>query len=278
PEEVYKLETLRGKDFHVEVYGEGASSGVKRAGTERMHFSKEQCYRIYRGLKGVNSGSLDSYRKAIIKHLKEKYGLKNYEPPKDTGTGTAHVFVIDEINRGEISKIFGELFFAVDPGYRGKSGAVKTQYSSLEEEDEKLYIPENVYIIGTMNDIDRSVENFDFAMRRRFRFIEIKADDKEQLKMLDNLIVREEAVARLKRLNVQISETENLNDHYHIGPSYFMKLEELNNDFELLWNDYLEPLLEEYVRGFFDEKEILGELKRVYDGANQKEVTQDDFE
>src|SRR5699024_10169087 len=55
PEEVYKLETLRGKDFHVEVYGEGASSGVKRAGTERMHFSKEQCYRIYRGLKGVNS-------------------------------------------------------------------------------------------------------------------------------------------------------------------------------------------------------------------------------
>jgi len=275
PEEVYKLETLRGKDFHVEVYGEGASSGVKRAGTERMHFSKEQCYRIYRGLKGVNSGSLDSYRKAIIKHLKEKYGLKNYEPPKDTGTGTAHVFVIDEINRGEISKIFGELFFAVDPGYRGKSGAVKTQYSSLEDEDEKLYIPENVYIIGTMNDIDRSVENFDFAMRRRFRFIEIKADDESQLEMLNELDASEEVVSHLKRLNAEISATENLNDHYHIGPSYFLKLKELDNDFDLLWEDYLEPLLEEYVRGFLDEKEILDNLKKAYEGKRQSEIVQD---
>lgn len=192
----------------------------------------------------------------------------------DSQQGEPHVFVIDEINRGEISKIFGELFYAIDPGYRGKSGAVKTQYSSLQNEDEKLYIPENVYIIGTMNDIDRSVENFDFAMRRRFRFIEIKADDEEQLEMLNQLEISEEATAHLKRLNAEISATENLNDHYHIGPSYFLKLKELDNDFDLLWEDYLEPLLEEYIRGFLDEKEILDNLKEAYDGMGQTESIQ----
>lgn len=278
PGSAYKLETLTGKSMNIKPYVKGSMEGVQEVSTGTMYFNKEQCYNIYRGLPGVPKEGLDNYRKAIVKHLKAEYGLLDYVAHDDIERGKPYVFVIDEINRGEISKIFGELFFAIDPGYRGKSGAVKTQYSSLQNDEDKLYIPENVYIIGTMNDIDRSVENFDFAMRRRFRFIEIKSDDKEQLKMLDNLVVREEAVARLKRLNVQISETENLNDHYHIGPSYFMKLEELNNDFELLWNDYLEPLLEEYVRGFFDEKEILGELKKVYDGVNQKEVKQDDFE
>ena len=97
-----------------------------------------------------------------------------------------YIFIIDEINRGEISKIFGELFFAIDPGYRGKSGEVSTQYSNLHSNpDEKFFIPDNVYIIGTMNDIDRSVDSFDFAMRRRFRFIELKAD--KRLEMLASL-------------------------------------------------------------------------------------------
>ncbi len=77
------------------------------------------------------------------------------------------VFIIDEINRGEISKIFGELFFSIDPGYRGNNGIVKTQYHNLQPQDidgaanpfhDGFYIPDNVYIIGTMNDIDRSVE------------------------------------------------------------------------------------------------------------------------
>ena len=66
-----------------------------------------------------------------------------------------YVFIIDEINRGEISKIFGELFFAIDPGYRGVAGEVSTQYANLHADaSEKFYIPENVYIIGTMNDRD----------------------------------------------------------------------------------------------------------------------------
>lgn len=102
-----------------------------------------------------------------------------------------YIFIIDEINRGEISKIFGELFFAIDPGYRGKAGEISTQYSNLHfNSDEKFYIPENVYIIGTMNDIDRSVDSFDFAMRRRFRFVELKAD--EHLEAINETIEDEE--------------------------------------------------------------------------------------
>ena len=88
-----------------------------------------------------------------------------------------YVFVIDEINRGEISKIFGELFFSIDPSYRGEEGAVYTQYANMHETDEKFYVPDNVYIIGTMNAIDRSVESFDFAMRRRFVWLEITAEE-----------------------------------------------------------------------------------------------------
>ena len=154
-----------------------------------------------------------------------------------------YIFIIDEINRGEISKIFGELFFAIDPGYRGKSGEVSTQYSNLHSNpDEKFFIPDNVYIIGTMNDIDRSVDSFDFAMRRRFRFIELKADKRlEMLASLEDEALETEAIRRMASLNREIANVEDLNENYQIGAAYFLKLKTLN--FDQLWTDYLEPLL-----------------------------------
>lgn len=176
------------------------------------------------------------------------------------------VFIIDEINRGEISKILGELFFAIDPGYRGESGGVSTQYANLHEDpDRKFSIPDNVYIIGTMNDIDRSVDTFDFAMRRRFRFIEIKAEDR--VGMLDELghVMRDEAIGRMTALNAAISQVDELNENYHIGAAYFLKLKELDGDFGKLWDDYLQPLLQDYVRGMVGEDRILGDFKQAYD-------------
>ena len=123
-----------------------------------------------------------------------------------------YIFIIDEINRGEISKIFGELFFAIDPGYRGKAGEISTQYSNLHTDpDEKFYIPENVYIIGTMNDIDRSVDSFDFAMRRRFRFVELRADERlEMLASLENEELEAEAIRRMAALNKEIAKCRGL--------------------------------------------------------------------
>lgn len=176
-----------------------------------------------------------------------------------------YVFVIDEINRGEMSKILGELFFAIDPSYRGEAGAVATQYYNLQPNAEKFYVPENVYIIGTMNDIDRSVDSFDFAMRRRFRFIEVKAAD--TISMWNGLLEEkhlQEATQRLVALNTKISAMDELNDNYHIGPSYFLRLPELNYDYHVLWDDYLNPLLEEYIRGSYNEQEKLAQLKRAY--------------
>lgn len=174
-----------------------------------------------------------------------------------------YIFIIDEINRGEISKIFGELFFALDPGYRGPAGAVSTQYANLHTDpSKKFYIPENVYIIGTMNDIDKSVDSFDFAMRRRFRFIEIKAE--ERLEMLASLgdELENEAIRRMTALNQEILKTEELNENYQIGGSYFLKLKDLT--FDQLWTDYLCPLLQEYIRGMYDEAAIMNRFAQAY--------------
>jgi len=184
------------------------------------------------------------------------------------------VFTIDEINRGEISKIFGELFFSIDPDYRGEKGAVSTQYANLHETDEKFYIPENVYIIGTMNDIDRSVDTFDFAMRRRFRFVEVTAES--QVAMLDKEldIHAEEAKLRLRNLNAAIENVQELNSHYHIGPSYFLKLKDVDFNYELLWSDYLKPLLEDYLRGSYEEAETLDTLKRAFDLTDNEQTDQ----
>lgn len=171
------------------------------------------------------------------------------------------VFIIDEINRGEIAKIFGELFFSIDPGYRGTKGAVKTQYSNLISKDDVFYdgffVPENVYIIGTMNDIDRSVESFDFAMRRRFTWIEISAEESA-----DNMRLSDEVRKRMLSLNDAISGTEGLNSSYHIGGAYFLKLQ--GDDYEQLWDYHLAPLLREYLRGISDSDDKFEVLERAY--------------
>lgn len=179
------------------------------------------------------------------------------------------VFIIDEINRGEISKIFGELFFSIDPGYRGEKGRVKTQYQNLVEEGDLFgdgfFVPENVYIIGTMNDIDRSVESMDFAFRRRFAFAEVKAEDNVgMLDALEELGLKDDAINAMMSLNKTISEIDGLSPAYHIGASYFLKLKEYDGDWEALWNYHLEGLLREYLRGMTNADEEMKKLENAY--------------
>lgn len=233
--------------------------------------TKEKVYLLYKGEE--TKLKYETYQKIVLDHMKESYGLCDYVSPT-IDTDKKFVFIIDEINRGEISKIFGELFFSIDPGYRGEKGSVSTQYANLHETDEKFYIPENVYIIGTMNDIDRSVDTFDFAMRRRFRFVEVTAES--QLGMLDTALgyKAEEAKKRLRNLNVAIENVQELNSHYHIGPSYFLNLKDVDFDYESLWSDYLKPLLEDYVRGSYEEAEILETLKKAFDLTNNEQKDQ----
>ena len=210
-----------------------------------------------------------SYIYAIVKELR-KQNKKVTEKP--------FVLIIDEINRGDASKIFGELFYAIDPGYRGNNeNLVQTQYQNLVSDTDVFakgfYVPENVYILATMNDIDRSVECMDFAMRRRFVWKEITPSDTDY--MLSNLEKVQEAQEKMAALNAEIAKTEGLGGAYQIGPAYFKKLEKNGDDFDKLWTMNIEPLLKEYLRGFRDTEKLLNGFKEAYYGENEsKEVTE----
>lgn len=226
-----------------------------------------------------------TYQPSIGEYIKENY-MKN----------SPYVFIIDEINRGEISKIFGELFYSIDAGYRGENGKVDTQYQNLipKEGDADFdsadadvfrngfYVPENVYIIGTMNDIDRSVESMDFAMRRRFAWKEITAESRQS--MLDDEEAWKgnkpdqqtinEIKERMNNLNACIIDTYGdkelapkdrigLNRAYQIGASYFLKYR-LYGNFEDLWSNHLEGLLYEYLRGTTNIESKIERLHKAY--------------
>lgn len=212
----------------------------------------------------------DSYIFVICTEIKNMKAIESVAAPaverKD------FVFIIDEINRGELSKIFGELFFSIDPGYRGLKGRVKTQYQNLIDEDDEFaggfFIPENVYILATMNDIDRSVESMDFAMRRRFSWTEITPADRTE--MLENLgAYRKAAEERMSRINAVISDTDGLGPAFQIGPAYFLKLKD--GDFGRLWEMNIEPLLKEYLRGFRDAQKKLDAFSEAYFGNAKTE-------
>lgn len=210
----------------------------------------------------------DTYSQSIGEHILKYYKHKTKLKP--------FVFIIDEINRGEASKIFGELFFAIDPGYRGKTDLmVQTQYQNLVPESDVFangfYVPENVYILATMNDIDRSVESMDFAMRRRFTWHEITPGDTES--MLDELKCANEAKATMHRLNAAIAETDGLGAAYMIGPAYFLKLKDNGGDFKKLWKMNIQPLLKEYLRGFRKTEEILDKFSKAYFDKQQEATT-----
>lgn len=173
-----------------------------------------------------------------------------------------YIFIIDEINRGEISKIFGELFFSIDPGYRGIKGGVLTQYSNLHDDvDEKFYIPENVYVIGTMNDIDRSVDTFDFAMRRRFTFLEVTAEESAE-----HMDLKSDVKKQMTKINNSIVTSGGLTEDYQIGASYFVDQDQPEEDENNapLWDSKIYPLLKDYFRGEHQAKEKLDSLKKSY--------------
>ena len=255
-----ELKTLTGKPMgNIVSYDNNGVQGIFKKGTTQ-YLNYNQIYNVYRGLPGVPEGGFDNYRKAVVKHLKEKFGLEDYIVGEVKNDKDKFVFIIDEINRGEISKIFGELFFSIDPDYRGIKGAVSTPYNS----EEKLYIPENVYIIGTMNDIDRSVETFDFAMRRRFTFVEITADHSAQ-----NMGLNEETKEIMHRLNNAIVDEGHLTQDYQIGASYFKNLDEGTLSIKNLWDYKLKPLLNDYFRGERLAIDKMRALENAYFGTSE---------
>ncbi|WP_322961999.1 AAA family ATPase [Mycoplasmopsis cynos] len=181
-----------------------------------------------------------------------------------------YFFIIDEINRADLSKVFGELMFGLEESYRGIKNSFQTQYKNLRtyqiESDGKarllsfdcfeggFFIPKNLYIIGTMNDIDKSVDVFDFALRRRFQWIEVNAKkiceqslinmlkiDKEEAKNLANRICNMNDVISNKGAEFGLSEA------YHIGHAYFKELN--SSTLQEIFNNDIALIIKEYTRG-----------------------------
>lgn len=233
------------------------------------------CYR------GIVQGLLDRTDKNQDVILNDKPFVQNTDEDPMEVTKRPYVFIIDEINRGEASKIFGELFYTIDPGYRGKSDVrVKTQYQNLIPQSDVFadgfYVPDNVYIIGTMNDIDRSVESMDFAMRRRFTWKEVTPTETQS--MLDTLPCADEAKKTMNRLNEEIANTDGLGTAYMVGPAYFLKLGNNGGDFLRLWNMNIEPLLKEYLRGFRKSDDILKKFRKAYFNSEETPTEQEESE
>jgi len=168
-----------------------------------------------------------------------------------------YFFIIDEINRGNLSKIFGELMLLIEGDKRGEHYAVSLTYQS--DDDEQFYVPSNVYVIGTMNTADRSLAVVDYALRRRFSFISIHPKFNNQFKnfmskYLDISFI-DKISERLTTLNEEINSDVHLGEGFLIGHSYFCSTENIESPelwYEEIVQFEIEPLLNEY---WFDEPE-----------------------
>ena len=217
-----------------------------------------------------------------------------------------YVFIIDEINRADLSKVFGELMYCLEADKRGNRNKVLTPYENLttyDDEGKKMdndifkggfYIPENVIIIGTMNDIDRSVESMDFALRRRFLWKEIKVSrrllkeglkaisDKENWNLENKNVEISEIVTAIEALNEKIKEQEGLGSEYCVSHGQFANLpqnilEKLSDDkdnagdevkveefLKAVWDLRLRSLIYEYVRGENYAEKFTEDCKNVF--------------
>ena len=209
-----------------------------------------------------------------------------------------YVFLIDEINRADLSRVFGELFSLLEEEYRYPNG--KGSDFILLPNGERFSIPNNLYIIGTMNDIDRSVESMDFALRRRFAWYEVTAASsrhiiRKKVKNVDESVLNKLEVA-MDALNGMIapkpkkSKAENgdvpqeqtseesidlrLGSEYQLGGAIFAKFEKYQGEgddaFRKLWHNHIENILKEYLRGRSDRDGrggVMDKLKQAYKKA-----------
>jgi ATP/GTP-binding site motif protein A len=230
-------------------------------------FSKEQLYNVYRGLPGTPARGHDNYRKAIIRYCKENLGLVEYALPLNNTQSNTNPFIliIDEINRGNVSKIFGELITLLEADKR--IGSMHPINVRLPYSKELFSVPPNIYLIGTMNTTDRSVGTIDYAVRRRFAFITLKSEKSAIEKFYDNVSSGTDAVLKNKALElfslvkhfIEENKIEEDFDDLMPGHSYFMAKSDAELEQKFIYE--VLPLLHEYhkdglLKAIFDEMKI----------------------
>ncbi|EFO9213098.1 AAA domain-containing protein [Campylobacter lari] len=241
--------------FHPSFSYEDFIEGIKPAGIENGQLKLELKNGIFREFcdkaKEEEKGFLEKLEKGNFNEALSDHG---------------YFFIADEINRAELSRVFGELLYALE--YRGEKGKIKTQYTSMRD-DEDFYVPENVFFLGTMNDLDKSIDSFDLALRRRFIWQEMECDYnviRDEIYASNN----EEYAQACKKLNDEISK--DIGEKYQLGHSYFLKIEFKNDEIKdsnmkKLFSNRFEALLKEYLRSEYNEKEIqthLDNLKKLF--------------
>lgn len=234
-------------------------------------FSKEQLYNVYRGLPGTPARGHDNYRKAIIRYCKENLGLVEYALPLNNTQSNTNPFIliIDEINRGNVSKIFGELITLLEADKRiGRMHPINVR---LPYSKELFSVPPNIYLIGTMNTTDRSVGTIDYAVRRRFAFITLKSEKSAIEKFYDNVSSGTDAVLKNKALElfslvkrfIEENKIEENFDDLMPGHSYFMAKSDAELEQKFIYE--VLPLLHEYhkdglLKAIFDETKINNQI------------------
>lgn len=232
-------------------------------------------------VKSTNSGNINlELENGTFKTICRR-AFKNLQSEEET---KSYFFIADEINRAELSRVFGELLLCLEDDKRlrfedGKlvGTKIKTQNSNLWEEkhavvieNEELFfgIPENLYFIGTMNDIDRSVDSFDMALRRRFTWIKKEFEDKSLRTKYQGNKKLDKYIELCNSLNRYITTDEengfNLGFDYQLGQSYFLKPKDLTQDeLDIVWDKYIAPLLTEYLRSEIEQNEIPKKLENT---------------
>lgn len=185
------------------------------------------------------------YYQGVVLTLKEKYGFNENQSANDN-----YVMIIDEINRGNVSQIFGELITLIEPDKR--MGCNEALEVTLPYKKDKFSVPANLYIIGTMNTADRSVEALDTALRRRFSFIEMAPE----YELLDGRTVDGIDLGILLRaINDRIEVL--LNKDHAIGHSYFLRVLKGECSLKEVFFNEIIPLLQEYFYGNFGRIELV---------------------
>lgn len=201
--------------------------------------TKQNILDVYENKKARPSGAFQKDMQDIVDFMKNKFQLKEFKEKKSeeivVENNQKYVLIIDEINRGNISQIFGELITLIEESKR--LGEIEELEVTLSYSKKKFGVPSNVYIIGTMNTADRSVEALDTALRRRFSFIEMMPNEK----IFDSLNFTDTYKRKviMQKINQRIEVL--LDRNYTLGHSYFIK-EDFKNSFE---NEII-PLLQEY--------------------------------
>ena len=229
---------------------------MKDENIETVQFHQSYSYEDFmQGIRPTTSGEF-KVRNGIFYNFCER--------AKENAEET-YVFIIDEINRGNLSKIFGELMMLIESDKRSPRYALKLTYS--EEESLKFYVPENVYIIGCMNTADRSIAIVDYALRRRFAFCPIEPELGESFKAFLCSELSKEFVNKicdkLNRVNSIIRETSSLGIGLEIGHSYFCQISSVDDENEW-WKSICKYELFPYLQEIcFENEELCNELCNI---------------